>query len=114
MPTKFNWTVNLALKLKTLPLFLDARRRKKTAFDKPNVFAIKALRAYTPEEEEGGGKKGAGRGGKTAPTNVFKSRKYLLKMSAEKCSWQIKTGFGFDDSDSPTAPPVEATEGRRD
>lgn len=30
-----------------------------------------------------------------APTNVFKSWKYLLKMSAEKCFWQIKAGFSL-------------------
>lgn len=55
------------------------------AFDKCNVFAIKAFRARSTGEK----------GEKMAPTNVFKSWKYLLKMSAEKCFWQIKAGFSL-------------------
>lgn len=43
-----------------------------------------------PTKERGARREG---GGKMAPTNVFKSWKYLLKMSAEKCSWRRKAAL---------------------
>lgn len=66
--------------------------QKEEGGEKPLISVMYLLlRLSEPILQEEKGEKG----GKMAPTNVFKSWKYLLKMSAEKCFWQIKAGFSL-------------------